>query len=143
MLCYLCYRNALFPHLPELGVGLLGPRIVCIRILLTGCIDGIHRLADELLVGLQVFLQALDVLVAQVGNISPAEYLGYVRDVQCNGGETKYGGIVDPEILKNNLAEDCCIPETTAGMTIDDFSTFLEMRRKLIAQRLKEYYFSL
>jgi hypothetical protein len=47
------------------------------------------------------------------------------------------------EILKKNLLEDCCIPESAAEMTINNFSTFLELRRKLIAQRLKEYYFSL
>ena len=54
-----------------------------------------------------------------------------------------FGGIVGSEILKNNLVGDCCIPESTAEMTIDNFSTFLELRRKLIAQRLIEYYFSL
>lgn len=79
----------------------------------------------------------------QIGKKAPAEYLGYVRDTQCHGGETKYGGITDPDILRNNLVDDCCIPEDTVEMTIDNFSTFLEMRRKLIARRLKEYYFSL
>ena len=79
----------------------------------------------------------------QIGKKAPADYLGYVKNVQCNGGETKFGGIVDSETLKNNLVGDCCIPESTAEMTIDNFSTFLELRRKLIAQRLKEYYFSL
>jgi hypothetical protein len=79
----------------------------------------------------------------QIGKKAPAEYLGYVKNVQCNGGETKFGGITDSEILKKNLLEDCCIPESAAEMTINNFSTFLELRRKLIAQRLKEYYFSL
>ena len=65
-----------------------------------------------------------------------AHYDGYVWYIM-------FGGIVDSEILKNNLVGDCCIPESTAEMTIDNFSTFLELRRKLIAQRLKEYYFSL
>jgi hypothetical protein len=29
------------------------------------------------------------------------------------------------------------------SMAVEDYSRFLEIRRKLIAQRLKEYYYSL
>lgn len=79
----------------------------------------------------------------KIGKKAPAEYLGYVRDVQCAGGETMYGGITDKEILEKNLTEDCCLPVELADMTIADYPSFLEKRRKLIASRLKEYYFSL
>lgn len=78
-----------------------------------------------------------------IGKRSPNEYLGYVKNMQCNGGETKYGGIVDLNDYFRNLMEDCCIPEETISMTIDDYSDFLEKRRRLIALRLKEYYYSL
>lgn len=79
----------------------------------------------------------------QIGKKAPNQYLGYVRDVQCQGGETMYGGITDINILNRNLTEDCCLPENLADMTLEDFPAFLETRRKLIAARLKEYYFSL
>lgn len=79
----------------------------------------------------------------QIGKKSPCEYLGYMNDVQCNGGETKFGGIKHREVFYANLQEDCCLPLDLISMTVKDFTIFLEMRRKLIAQRLKEYYFSL
>lgn len=79
----------------------------------------------------------------QIGKKAPVEYLGYVKDVQCNGGDTKFGGITDLEVLRNNLVGDCCIPECVTEMSTENYFDFLEMRRKLIAQRLKEYYFSL
>ena len=79
----------------------------------------------------------------QIGNKSPKEYLGYIKDVQCQGGETKYGGIQNNAELLANLKDDCCLPESLSTMTIDDYPQFLELRRKLIAQRLKEYYYSL
>lgn len=75
----------------------------------------------------------------KIGKKAPNDYLGYVVNTQCAGGNTKYGGITDLEDLKKNLAENC-IPFETCQMTIDDYKTFLEIRRKLIAQRLKEYY---
>lgn len=79
----------------------------------------------------------------QIGKKAPKEYLGYVNDVQCNGGETVFGGITDHDMLRSNLINDCCIPLNVIGMSIEDFPTFLAERRKMIAQRLKEYYFSL
>lgn len=79
----------------------------------------------------------------KIGKKAPKDYLGYVNDVQCAGGETMYGGITDHDTLRTNLIKDCCVPLDVIGMSIEDFPTFLEQRRKLIAQRLKEYYFSL
>ena len=79
----------------------------------------------------------------KIGKKAPKEYLNYVRDVQCNGGETKYGGINNYDDLKSNLLNDCCLPESIVDMTYDNYEEFLDLRRKLIAQRLKEYYFSL
>ncbi len=79
----------------------------------------------------------------QIGKKSPAEYLGYIKDEQCNGGETRYGGIVDYDMLLSNLTTDCCLPEDLISMSVEDYPHFLELRRKLIAHRLKEYYFSL
>lgn len=79
----------------------------------------------------------------RIGKKAPNDYLKYVFDTQCNGGETKYGGITSVEQLKKNLLEDCCLPIELASMDASNYEEFLEMRRNLIAQRLKEYYFSL
>lgn len=78
----------------------------------------------------------------KIGKKSPSDYLGYVANTQCNGGKCKYGGITDIQVLKKNMEENC-IPDSTPTMSLEDYSDFLAERRKLIARRLKEYYFSL
>ena len=78
----------------------------------------------------------------KIGKKAPSDYLGYVANVQSNGGECKYGGINNSDILNKNMVENC-IPMSTPTMSLDDYSDFLIERRKLIAKRLKEYYFSL
>lgn len=79
----------------------------------------------------------------QIGKKAPNDYLKYMVEVQCNGGETKYGGIKSIEQLRSNLLNDCCIPMETAEMDYTRYQEFLEKRRKLIAKQIKEYYFSL
>ena len=78
----------------------------------------------------------------KIGKKAPVDYLGYVLNTQCNGGECKYGGITDIQILKKNLEENC-IPDSTPTMSLENYSDFLAERRRLIACRLKKYYFSL
>lgn len=75
----------------------------------------------------------------KIGKKAPADYLGYIVNMQCAGGGTKYGGITKLEDLKENLTENC-IPFETYQMTLEDYKLFLQERRKLIADRLKEYY---
>lgn len=79
----------------------------------------------------------------KIGKQAPNVYLKYVMDEQCNGAETKYGGITNKKDLYVNLVTDCCIPIETAEMDYTRYQEFLEKRRKLIAQQLKKYYFSL
>ena len=78
----------------------------------------------------------------KIGKKSPVDYLGYVVNNQCNGGECKYGGITNSLDLERNMKENC-IPKSTPLMSFADYQDFLSQRRTLIAQRLKEYYFSL
>lgn len=78
----------------------------------------------------------------KIGKKAPIEYLGYVVNEQCTGGTSKYGGITDLSDLQKNMVENC-IPASTSSMTLTDYIEFLAQRRKLIAQKLKEYYFSL
>lgn len=77
----------------------------------------------------------------KIGKKAPKEYMQEVLE-QCNGGKLKYGGIVDKEELFKNL-ESHCIPKDIFEMDIDDYDQFLERRRKLIAKKIKDYYFVL
>ena len=77
----------------------------------------------------------------KVGNKAPNIYFEEVKD-QCEGGALKYGAISDRNDLKNNLDENC-IPESIFEMTIDNYQDFLNQRRRLMAKKIKEYYYSL
>lgn len=74
----------------------------------------------------------------KVGNRSPFDYFSILKE-QCQGGELRFGGINDIELLKANLKEND-IPGSIMEMTIDNYDDFLEERRKLIANKLKTYF---
>jgi hypothetical protein len=76
-----------------------------------------------------------------VGNKAPDVYFSEILE-QCHGGDLKYGGISSLEELHNNLKSNC-IPESIFTMTIDHYEDFLKGRRKLMAQKMREYYFGL
>jgi hypothetical protein len=61
---------------------------------------------------------------------------------QCETKNPIYGGIVDIDELKENLRQSC-IPDGFENMDIKDYSSFLEERRKLMAQKIRSYYWSL
>lgn len=69
------------------------------------------------------------------------DYMARVLD-QCNGGELTLGGINSIDKLKENLRQNA-IPEQILEMTSEDYPQFLKLRRKLMAQKIKEYYFNL
>ena len=58
---------------------------------------------------------------------------------QCDGGELKYGGIADLNNLDENMKQNC-IPTSVYEMTIDDYPKFLNQRKKLMAEKIKNYY---
>jgi hypothetical protein len=61
---------------------------------------------------------------------------------QCNSDNFKYGNITDIEILKMNIKTNC-IPWTIHEMQHEDFQSFLIERRKLMALKIRSYYYSL
>ena len=77
----------------------------------------------------------------KIGKKAPKEYMQEVL-AQCNGGNLKYGGITNKEELFKNLDEHC-IPKDVFEMDIDDYEKFLKKRRKLMANKIKNYYFGL
>lgn len=61
---------------------------------------------------------------------------------QCNSEELQYGGINNLEEFSDNLEENC-IPKEVFNMDIDNYNEFLELRRKLMAEKIREFYYKL
>ena len=61
---------------------------------------------------------------------------------QCETKDPVYGGITSEEKLKENLRQNC-IPEEIFDMDDQQYDHFLDLRRKLIAQKIRSYYESL
>lgn len=51
------------------------------------------------------------------------------------------GGIDTTDELTVNLKSHC-IPESIFTMSVDHYDDFMSQRRKLMAEKIKEYYFS-
>lgn len=77
----------------------------------------------------------------QIGKKAPNEYMNSIIE-QCNGQENKYGAINTLDDLYRNMEENC-IPRSFVDMTIENYDDFLKERRKLMANKIKEYYQSL
>jgi len=77
----------------------------------------------------------------KVGKKSPKEYFYQLLD-QVQNGDKIYGAIDNLDELKTNLKSQC-IPEDIFEMDISDYPDFLMMRRKLMSQKMREYYNSL
>lgn len=77
----------------------------------------------------------------RISDKSPDKYFNELIE-QCNNGEIKYGRINNIDELNNNLNENC-IPREVFNMNIDNYNEFLELRRRLMAEKIKEYYYKL
>lgn len=77
----------------------------------------------------------------QIGNKSPDIYFQEILK-QCRGEGKYYGGIDTEDELKANLKAHC-IPDSILGMNADHYNEFLQERRKLMALKIRDYYFSL
>lgn len=74
----------------------------------------------------------------KISDDAPNKYFNELKE-QCNTGEVKFGGIQNIEDLHQNLKENC-IPLEVFDMGIHNYNEFLELRRKLMAQKIREYY---
>lgn len=77
----------------------------------------------------------------KIKDAPPVEYMENMRK-QVVGEGSYYGSIDSMEDLQKNLAENC-IPEEFMGMDIFDYAVFLDTRRMMMAQYIREYYESL
>ena len=76
-----------------------------------------------------------------VSNRAPKEYMNDVV-AQCNGQENKYGLINTEEDLYRNL-EESAIPKEIINMSVEDYEEFLQKRRVLMANKIREYFYKL
>lgn len=84
----------------------------------------------------------LDTMVNKaVGDDAPKDYFSKVKE-QCTGGVKAFGNIFDMDALKVNLKENC-IPLEVMEMDYSQYDEFLAERRKLMAKKIKDYYYSL
>lgn len=76
-----------------------------------------------------------------IGDKPPSQYFSQLKE-QCSGGKKLYGGITNLQELNENFKVHC-IPQDMETRTESDYIEFLNERRKLMAQKMKQYYFSL
>jgi hypothetical protein len=72
---------------------------------------------------------------------APCDYMSNMKK-QVAGESNYYGSINEFEDLKENLAENC-IPEGFMDMDVSDYTSFLSIRRKMMAEYIRDYYKSL
>lgn len=77
----------------------------------------------------------------KVGNKPPKEYFE-ILNRQILENNRQLSGLATEQELLDNLKMNG-VPAEIMQMSIDDYSEFLSLRRKLMATKIKEYYFSL
>ncbi len=76
-----------------------------------------------------------------IGKKAPNEYFAQAKE-QCQKGQCCIGTILNEYDLINNLKINC-IPEGIYTMQAGDYETFLQERRKMMAEKIKNYYYSI
>lgn len=77
----------------------------------------------------------------KIGNKPPNNYFELINSQISNGNNT-ISGITAFEELDENLKANC-VPSEIQQMDFDDYPEFLALRRKLMALKMRDYYFSL
>ena len=76
-----------------------------------------------------------------IGDKSPSHYFSELLE-QCNNGTGAYGAITDLEEMRENFAMHC-VPGGMEDKNIDHYDEFLHERRKLMAAKIRDYYWQL
>ena len=77
----------------------------------------------------------------KVGNKPPKDYFELINKQIQDQNRTVSGLSNEEELLENLKAN--CVPASIMNMNLEDYNDFLISRRILMAQKIKEYYFSL
>ena len=84
------------------------------------------------------FVLAQSEINIAIGDKAPEKYFGDLAE-QCRGDKLKYGGIDKEDEMRTNLSMSC-LPESLLDGEIPPYDDFLEIRRKLMAQKIKTYF---
>ncbi|MDO4751035.1 MAG: DUF262 domain-containing protein [Akkermansia sp.] len=76
-----------------------------------------------------------------ISDDAPCEYFTKALEA-AKRGEAVYGNISCEEELLNNMAQNC-IPANITEMDYSHYDEFLATRRRLMAQKIRDYYYSL
>jgi len=76
-----------------------------------------------------------------IGDKAPAEYFSKLLE-HCNNGSTAFGAITDIDEMKENFQAHC-VPDEMEDKNIEHYDEFLQERRKLMALKIKNYYWKL
>lgn len=77
----------------------------------------------------------------KIGNKPPKEYFNLIKQQMIENNRQVSGILTEQELLDNLKMN--CVPMEIMDMSIDDYKDFLTMRQKLIANKIKDYYFGL
>lgn len=77
----------------------------------------------------------------KVGNKAPSDYFALLVE-NFENSDGKFSGISSHEELLRNFKMHC-IPETILNNDASDYEEFLDERRKMMALKIKDFYFSL
>ncbi|MGI8811107.1 MAG: GmrSD restriction endonuclease domain-containing protein [Pyrinomonadaceae bacterium] len=77
----------------------------------------------------------------KVGNKPPKDYFALINE-QISDNRPLVSGITSASELLENLIANA-VPAEIMDMTIDDYPEFLSLRRKLMADKIRDYYFTL
>ena len=77
----------------------------------------------------------------KVGNKPPKEYFELIKTQMINNNKQVSGISTEQELLVN--LKQNCVPKEIMEMTIDDYQDFLKQRRKLMANKMRNYYYGL
>ncbi len=77
----------------------------------------------------------------RVGNKPPKDYFALINEQIANNSNLLSGISTNQELLENLAAN--CVPKEIIEMSVEDYPEFLILRRKLMARKIRDYYFSL
>lgn len=84
----------------------------------------------------------LDTIVNKlISDDAPNVYFSKAKEA-CVNGLTNYGNIANWDELRYNLSTNC-IPDSICEMSYEDYDDFLILRRKMMAEKIQRYYYSL
>ena len=83
------------------------------------------------------FVMAQSEINIAIGDKAPEDYFTELRE-QVNGGSMRYGGITDVAEMKANLVMNCLPTSLLDGEPVD-YEAFLVERRRLMAEKIRQW----